>query len=99
MKFQKRPVIVEAFQLTAELCQDHSLWPEWARKALDKDPGSEGAIWYDPRSFSFLCGTIDGIFFIFRGDWIVKNPDGGIIPCDPDLFFEQYSLSLGTNDA
>jgi len=33
MRYRKKPVIIEAFQMTKERCKDNSEWPNWLNQA------------------------------------------------------------------
>ena len=47
MKYRKKPVVIDAFQMTLERRWDNSEWPNWLNKAWNTPP-SEGAVWTDP---------------------------------------------------
>lgn len=47
MKYRKKPVVIEAFQMTKERRWDNSEWPNWLNMAWNSEP-SEGAVWIDP---------------------------------------------------
>lgn len=99
-KYRKKPVIIEAFQMTIERRWDNSEWPNWLNAAWQKEP-SEGAIWIDTGSpiaeghmsaAELLCGTLEGAHKIDFGDFIIQGIKGEIYPCKPDIFHLTYDL-------
>jgi len=97
-KFRKKPVIIEAFQMTLERRWDNSDWPQWLHKAWQREP-SEGALWIDPDGNTaegrdspdeLVCGTLEGVHKITFGDWIIQGVHGEIYPCKPDIFAATY---------
>ena len=92
MKFRKKPVVIEAFQMTEERRWDNIDWPDWLNQAWNKDP-SEGAVWInpdDPTRASLVCGTLEGVYRINWNDWIIKGIKGELYPCKPDIFEATY---------
>lgn len=91
-KYRKRPVVIEAFQMTKERRWDNSEWPHWLHEAWQKDP-SEGAVWIDPDDpgrNNLVCGTLEGVYKIDQGDFIIQGVKGEIYPCKPDIFNLTY---------
>lgn len=91
-KFRKKPVVIEAFQMTKESRWNNLDWPEWAHMAWNSEP-SEGAIWIDPddpNRENLLCGTLEGVHRIDWDDWIIQGVQGEIYPCKPDIFVVTY---------
>jgi len=100
MKYRKKPVVIEAFQMTEERRWDNSEWPEWLHQAWNRDPG-EGSIWIDPdapiesgrkSATKLVCGTLEGVYRIDFGDYIIQGVKGEIYPCKPDIFEMTYDL-------
>ena len=90
-KYRKKPVIVEAFQMTKERRKKVGDWPMWLQQAWQKGP-CEGGIWsrYDDPEERFACGTLEGSLKIDWGDWIIKGVKGEIYPCKDEIFRETY---------
>lgn len=97
-KFVKRPVIIEAFQMTLERRWNNSDWPMWLMVAWQKEPG-EGSVWIDPdmpiaegreSSDELVCGTLEGVHKISFGDYIIQGVKGELYPCKPDIFNLTY---------
>ena len=94
MKFRKKPVVIEAFQMTRERRQDNSEWPNWLNQAWQKKP-SEGAVWpqHYPNSDGTdqLCiGTLEGVHIVSWNDYIIQGIKGELYACKPDIFEATY---------
>ena len=93
-KFRKRPVVIEAVQLS---------WANWhdicsfLGKVISRDnPGR------DVKTFSDTCGepgpdyieltipTLEGEHIAMHGDWIIKGIEGEFYPCKPEIFKKTY---------
>jgi hypothetical protein len=97
-KFRKRPIVVEAFQMTEARRWDNSEWPNWLNEAWQREPG-ENAVWIDPdaplapghlSAAELVCGTLEGVYRIDWGDWIIRGVKGELYPCKPDIFEATY---------
>ena len=89
MKYRKKPVIIEAFQMTKERRYDNSEWPNWLHEAWNKDIGV-GAMWGVQGGEQLCVGTLEGMHNITWGDWIIKGVKGELYPCKPDIFEATY---------
>lgn len=99
-KFRKKPIVIEAFQMTEERRWDNSEWPSWLNEAWNREPG-QNAVWIDtdmPHALGresaaeLLCGTLEGVHRISWDDWIIQGVKGELYPCKPDIFEETYEL-------
>ena len=91
-KFRKKPVIIEAFQMTKVRRWDNSEWPTWLHKAWNGEPG-EGTVWIDPDDPErelLVCGTLEGVHRITWDDFIIKGVQDELYPCKPDIFEVTY---------
>ena len=89
-KFRKKPVVIEAFQMTRARRDDNSEWPEWLNQAWNKEP-SEGAMWPNRADPTLLViGTKEGIQCISWDDWIIRGVQGELYPCKPEIFAATY---------
>ena len=92
-KFRKRPVTIEAFQMTEERRQNNFDWPTWLHEAWNKQEFSEGSVCIDPNDLERkrLCiGTLEGVMRVDWNDWIIKGVKGELYPCKPDIFQSSY---------
>ena len=107
MKFRKKPVVIEAFQMTEGHRWDNSKWPNWLHKAWNREPG-ENAVWIDPdgpvvpghhSAAELVCGTLEGVCRIERGDWIIRGIKGELYACKPDIFDATYERVVSEAEA
>lgn len=94
-KYQKRPVVIEAFQMTEDRRQDNSHWPDWLNKAWNGPVGEPGSVWCRdfPNSDGtdpLVIGTLEGNHSVSWGDWIIQGVAGELYPCKPDIFAQLY---------
>ena len=90
-KYRKKPVVIEAFQMTKAIWNTNDGWPQWAREAWDKLPAEEGAIWCNDGTV--YCGTLEGVHKITFGDWVIRGVADEIYPCKPDIFEATYEAA------
>ncbi len=76
MKFRKKPVVIEAVQLT----------PETVDEAIAFCGGS---IKSHPMT-GVVIETLEGDMLASNGDWIIKGIKGEFYPCKPDIFEATY---------
>jgi len=92
VKFRKKPVVIEAFQMTEKRRNDNREWPEWLNRAWNR-PAAEGSVWIDPSDPTrqrLVCGTLEGVYQISWNDWIIQGVKGELYPCKPDIFEATY---------
>jgi len=94
-KYRKKPVAIEAFQMTIERRQDNSEWPDWLHMAWNKEYEEEGSV--SPSEYPNSDGTdrlvittLEGIHLVSWGDWIIQGVQGELYPCKPDIFEATY---------
>lgn len=96
--YRKKPIVIQAFQMTLERRWNNREWPAWLHEAWQA-PQGEGAVWIDPdapvapgrkSADQLVCGTLEGVHRITFGDWIIKGIDGEIYPCNPNIFADTY---------
>jgi|GEM_PF-512200 len=79
MKYRKKPVIVEAFQLKAG-----EPIPVWFSRSEDK------VIHIGMNSIEASIKTLEGAMLARSCDWIIKGVKGELYPCKPDIFEAIY---------
>lgn len=80
MKFRKKPVVIEAVQLTHESFSEVKEW-------------CGGKTWSCPpmRAVTGISiSTLEGDMGAHFGDWIIKGVNGEFYPCKPDIFEKTY---------
>ncbi len=94
-KFRKKPVVIEAFQMTKERRSDNSEWPNWLHRAWNGNPHEKGSVWPSnyPKSDGsdrLVITTLEGDHFVDFDDWIIQGIQGELYPCKPDIFEATY---------
>lgn len=91
-EYRKKPVVIEAFQMTQERRWDNSEWPEWLNWAWNREIGEDNALWCDtdPPHKHLHISTMEGVLNIDWNDWIIQGVKGEIYPCKPDIFEATY---------
>ena len=88
MKYQKKPVIVEAFKFDGDLKNSKGEWyvPEWAVKAFEN-----GIMFYGKDApWELYIKTLEGVHHVSVGDYVIQGVKGELYPCKPDIFGETY---------
>lgn len=79
MKFRKKPVVVEAVQITdSTFDNDHP-----------NDEHIVGVL-YCPKERVAKIQTLEGEMTAQIGDWIITGVNGELYPCKPDIFEKTY---------
>jgi hypothetical protein len=84
-QFRKKPVVIEATQLSMDNHQDVATWIAGA--------GYTVRHWSKPpmRAVSgLIIETLEGNMEAAYGDWIIKGVKGEFYPCKPDIFEATY---------
>ena len=93
-KYRKRPVVIEAFQMTPERREDNGEWPEWLNAAWqmeDYEIGSVGMVSPSDLKDRHICiRTLEGRMLVSWGDYIIQGVAGEVYPCKPDIFAATY---------
>lgn len=95
MKFRKKPVVIEAFQMTKERRINDSEWPTWLKMASLKNFLEPCAVSSEDYPFSdgtdrLVIKTLEGVHYVSWGDWIIQGVNGELYPCKPDIFALTY---------
>lgn len=90
MKFRKKPVVIDAVQLTEALRDAIVL------DGVDCPPGVQrgATTWHQDNrkvwSAEFYIETLEGRMKAEIGDWIITGVKGEHYPCKPDIFAATY---------
>lgn len=93
--YQKKPVIIEARQLTGSNADMHAVY-QWveANTQGSFDPTAEevpiSGVSIDPKTGFMLIATLEGVMQAKPGDYIIKGVEGEFYPCKPDIFAKTY---------
>ena len=86
LKWRKKPVVIEAFQWTADANQEFD--PEWIINAIQ-----EGTVSFKEEGYetvSLVIKTLEGDHIATRGDYIIRGVKGELYPCKPEIFHLTY---------
>jgi hypothetical protein len=84
MKFRKKPVVIEAFQL-----QDPDIHTD-AADELHEWADAYGFTNWESSTDGVVIQTLEGAMLASPGDWIIKGVKGEFYPCKPDIFEATY---------
>lgn len=102
-KYVKKPIIIEAFQMTKKRRLDQTEWPDWLIEAhdnFDQDEWDSGK--YKPNVMfpkeqdesdgtdKFIIHTLEGLHIVNWNDWIIRGVARELYPCKPDIFEMTY---------
>ena len=76
MKFRKKPVVIDAMQLTIQ--------------NIDEIEQFVGGDFGKNASGETVIATLEGAMICSIGDWIIKGVKGEFYPCKPDIFEATY---------
>ncbi len=78
-KFRKKPVVIEAIQITDATFDDPHPNPEHIK----------GVIYFPAKRYAVIL-TLEGQMTANMGDWIIRGIKGELYPCKPDIFEATY---------
>ena len=84
MKFRKKPVVIEAVQVTDSTFD-----------APHPNPEHILGVVYNPNERCAYIKTLEGTMRADMGDWIIRGVKGEYYPCKPDIFAQLYDLVEG----
>lgn len=93
MKYQKKPVIIDAFQWTGDKNQIED--PIWIVDAIKRNEVLINPIGINPET-TMSIKTLEGTMEAKLGDFIIKGVKGEIYPCKPDIFALTYDKAPET---
>lgn len=94
-RFRKKPIVIEAFQMTPARRAINEYWPRWLDEAWNKNWPDEGAVRAEdyPNSDgtdNLVIATTEGVMRVGWGDWIIKGVAGELYACKPEIFAATY---------
>ena len=84
MRFRKKPLEVEAFELTKEVYTDTKSWPTWMRNG-----GAYVSITKE-NVHEVMVPTLNGVTIAYEGDFVILGLDGEIYPNKRHIFLATY---------
>jgi len=82
MKYRKKPVVIEAFQLPPA-------WEEASQELIDFLHESDREI-ASERDGCLSITTLEGVMTAEPLDWVIRGVNGEYYPCKPDIFEKTY---------
>ena len=86
MRYKKKPVQVECFQLGYEDI------PLWFQEAIKDNLVSNINAFLENANEIIKIKTLEGIMTATKGDWIIRGIKGEIYPCKDEIFKETYDF-------
>jgi hypothetical protein len=87
MKYRKKPVVIEAFQLNSRgLVEEDWFWDAVSRGEITTYNFGK---WYPEDAYCEIK-TLEGIMTAKTGDYIIRGVAGEIYPCDKEIFKATY---------
>lgn len=85
MKFRKKPVVIDAYQLPKVGEDVPESFHSWCEEVGFKDFESD-------RDEGLAIHTLEGLMRADPGDWIIKGVKGEFYPCKPEIFAATYEV-------
>lgn len=85
-KFRKKPVVIEAVQLSSLNGTETQIVPRWLMTAI-----TDGTIY--ARGSETVVKTLEGEHIAGEDDWIIRGVKGELYPCKPDIFAMTYEAA------
>lgn len=86
MKYRKKPVVIEAWQIPPNSGAFDPPPPSWLCQAI-----MTGKV-LTVKAGGVLIPTLEGEMRGDVGDWIIKGVKGELYPCKPDIFAASYEV-------
>lgn len=80
MRFRKKPVVIDAWEISFDAEQPQWVQQAFATDVLDWDPAGEG-LWIN---------TLEGAMVGSMGDMLIRGVKGELYACKPDIFAATY---------
>lgn len=96
-RYRKKPIVIEAFQMTRERRVDNSEWPEWLNRAWQLPAANVGSMFCsadgclaDETHTPLFIQTLDGTRKVNWDDWIIQGAQGELYQCEGYIFRTTY---------
>jgi hypothetical protein len=92
--YRKRPVVVEAFQMTRERAASTDGWPDWLRDAWHTDRLKVGSLFPEKEGtdedVTFFIRTLEGKMSVKWGSFIIRGVEGELYAIEEGIFAKTY---------
>lgn len=95
MKYQKKPIVIDAIRWTGQNIDDVMSLVDWDLLPKDGENVNPG-IGHSPSSGQLTIPTLEGTMTASAGDWIIKGVKGELYPCKHEIFEATYELCTNT---
>ena len=87
-QFRKKPIVVEAFQMTQVNRRNMDAWPTWLYRAWNSQNGAIGSLQEDPAdpTGQLQLVTAEGTLTVLWGDWLIQDADRELSICKDAVF-------------
>lgn len=90
MKFRKKPVTIEAVQISKRM---DITSPDWFAQAVQQNKVVLHGMGKFTRDEPWVeIETLEGVMRGNNGDWIIQGIKGELYPCKPDIFEATYEV-------
>jgi hypothetical protein len=92
-QYRKKPVVIEAFQMTEARRATNVDWPGWMHRAWNIGREQPGALYPTIEGTgdgTLSIRTLEGEQLVSWGDWIIQGVLGEIYPCKDEIFRLTY---------
>lgn len=89
-KYRKKPVVIEAFQMTDTRMKSNENWPQWMHDAFNSQSAKAGDLFYKNYPEELTINTLEGQHHVSLDDFIIQGVQGELYPCKPDIFEATY---------
>ena len=106
--YRKKPVEIEARQLTGSTADAHAVYQWIEQNTLGsfeslgviegRKPYPESGVSIDPRDGRLIISTLEGLHWADQGDWIIRGVAGEFYPIKDLIFRETYEPVEQTED-
>jgi len=86
MFYRKKPIVIEAMQITE---QSEFYIGQWSNGKVYSSPVLEPTE-RNPLGVYWQIDTLEGVMTAISGDWIIRGISGEFYPCKPDIFEKTY---------
>lgn len=94
-KFTRLPVVVDAFQMTAERRVANTDWPNWMNEAWNRARRELGSVYPEIPGTGdgrLAVMTLGGEYIVEFDDWVVRDFDGALSWCSAGAFDKLYQF-------
>lgn len=94
MKATKKPVTIECFKYDGDLKNSNGEYyvPDWAKEAYENGILCFGSRNEEEPPCELFVKTNHGAVHVAVGDYVIRQIDGELYPCKPDLFEKTYDI-------